>query len=210
MTTSKHFFTSLLVVFCLVGCTERSMTKKEVAYIDAFHGETVDTESIIFARGLRWGVRNVLKDIRSNPEMLKSIQENNIDLKDVKSSLLTTAAVVVGNKVYFRSDIYLDDFGDSPFETDRALVGHEVTHVWQWQNRQETGYNLFKVVSEHIKYKDPYYYDIIPGQKYGEYRFEQQAEMVEDYLLLRLTDPHGNKTKKLANVLSPAFPNAVK
>ena len=40
------------------------------------------------------------------------------------------------------------------------LFAHEMTHVWQWQNRQATGYSPLRAAREHDFKADPYLYDI--------------------------------------------------
>lgn len=80
---------------------------------------------------------------------------------------------------------YSDDFSKSPAE-DQAALMHELTHVWQIQNNTM---NLkMALVKETIKAKFNYaatsQYRLVPGKDFNGYGFEQQAGIIEDYILL--------------------------
>ncbi len=59
-----------------------------------------------------------------------------------------------------------------------ALLAHELTHVWQYQHGVLSA--LRYVLSGDWRYA----YTLIPGRHFLDYGFEQQASMVEDYVLL--------------------------
>jgi hypothetical protein len=65
--------------------------------------------------------------------------------------------------MHVRPEYHLPDYV-APREGRRSLAAamffaHEMTHVWQWQNRAVTGYHPFRAFSEHVRIEDPYLFD---------------------------------------------------
>jgi len=75
-----------------------------------------------------------------------------------------------------------------------ALLAHELTHVWQYQHGVLSA--LRYVLSGDWRYV----YRLTPGRHFLDYGFEQQASMVEDYVLLTQGKParHGIGVKAAA------------
>lgn len=75
-----------------------------------------------------------------------------------------------------------------------ALLAHELTHVWQYQKGALTA--LRYVLAGDWRYA----YTLIPGRRFLDYGFEQQASMVEDYVLLTRGKParHGRGVDAVA------------
>lgn len=97
-------------------------------------------------------------------------------------------ATVLGNKMYFHSDIYADDFSKTIYADDRMLLMHELTHVWQYQNRELNGGNLpytwILGANEHAKHgKEVYSYPQLRGDEcFDRFRFEQQGAIMQAYV----------------------------
>ena len=79
---------------------------------------------------------------------------------------------------------------------------HELTHVWQWQNRARTGYTPLRVGAEHTRSADPYLFDTDANARFLDYGYEQQASLVEEYLCCQVLDPEGARTGRLHALLS--------
>ncbi|NKB26055.1 MAG: hypothetical protein GKR99_00160 [Rhodobacteraceae bacterium] len=94
---------------------------------------------------------------------------------------------------------------DAPPDTRAILMAHEATHVWQWQNRDITGYSPFAAVMENIRARDPYSYELEAGKPFLDYGFEQQARIVGDFVCHSAADPNSAKTKALGALLKPVF-----
>lgn len=96
--------------------------------------------------------------------------------------LAQSRALTIGNDIFF--NYYLPDY--SLRDDDRALLAHEVMHVWQSQNRAISRYSLAKVLWERIKCgRDGVYsYNLVPPRPMLTYRFEQQGAIVQDYALI--------------------------
>ncbi|WP_367181340.1 hypothetical protein [uncultured Roseovarius sp.] len=119
-------------------------------------------------------------------------------------------AMVVHNKVFYARDWYLEDYLENyPQELNlltAMLFAHEVTHVWQWQNRATTGYSPIRAAREHQGGADPYLYDINTKTDFLDYAYEQQASIVEEYVCCATLDPNAARTKRLEALLKGAFP----
>ena len=86
-----------------------------------------------------------------------------------------------------------------------ALVfAHELTHVWQWQNRARTGYSAGRAISESLALADPYFAP--PGETdFFAYGFEQQAAFVEDFICFTAANPDHPRRAELRAILAPVI-----
>lgn len=120
-----------------------------------------------------------------------------------------TAAFVTFNRINMADELYRDDYlPDHPKRISlpaAMLIGHELTHVWQWQNRDRTGYHPLKAAAEHRPGTDPYLLDLTAGD-FLSHGFEQQGAIVEEYVCCRALDPQGARTQRLHQMLSATFP----
>lgn len=119
------------------------------------------------------------------------------------------AAVVLFESGLFRLDLYREDFLEGYPQTlplpEAMLFAHEMTHVWQWQNRDLTGYHPLRAASEHKPGADPYLFEVDPNRTFLDYSDEQQASIVEEFVCCRSLDPEGERTQRLYDMLSPIF-----
>ena len=86
------------------------------------------------------------------------------------------------------------------------LFAHEITHVWQWQNRATTGYSPLRAAREHEGGADPYLYDINTKAGFLDYGYEQQASIVEEFVCCAALDPTGSRTQRLEALISETMP----
>jgi hypothetical protein len=77
-----------------------------------------------------------------------------------------------------RSSAYCDDFSTQPLHRQGLLI-HELTHIWQTQQRGE----WYLVLHRHPWCR--YDYSLKPGWRLVRYGIEQQAEIVRHAFLLR-------------------------
>jgi hypothetical protein len=110
---------------------------------------------------------------RKGPSLATSILYPAVRI--VETSLIA-APTTLGNNIRISPRYSLDD----------ATLIHELTHIWQFQNRG-TGY-----VSDSLSHQlagilgsgdrnAAYAYAIVPGMAFDRYTAEQQAMIVEDY-----------------------------
>lgn len=119
------------------------------------------------------------------------------------------AGVVLGNTVHLRPGIHRPDFtrdADGALTLGAAMfLAHELTHIWQGQNRAVTGYSPWRVGAEHRPGMDPYLFDPAANPAFLDFGFEQQASLVEEYVCCVALDPDGARTDRLRSLLTPHF-----
>lgn len=123
-----------------------------------------------------------------------------------------TAGVVLGNRINIRGGLMRPDFAqtaEGAMNLGAAMfLAHELTHVWQAQNRALTGYSLWRAGLEHRPGQDPYLFDDRTAPRFLDYAYEQQASLVEEYVCCQALDPGGARTARLrallAQVMEPA------
>jgi len=73
------------------------------------------------------------------------------------------AAFVLGNTVFIKREYYTADtfpnWPESFLVPQGFLMAHELTHVWQWQNRATTHYSPLRPLAEATRKADPYFWD---------------------------------------------------
>ena len=118
-----------------------------------------------------------------------------------------TAGMVLFQRVMVAPDYYLEDYlagyPDRINLIAAMYFAHEMTHVWQWQNRDVTGYHPLRAAAEQWVSDDPYLFDPNEERTLLDYGFEQQASLVSEYVCCRMLDPGGARTARLERILSP-------
>lgn len=117
-----------------------------------------------------------------------------------------TAGVVLGNRINIRGGLMRADFAQAPDGSMNLaaamFLAHELTHVWQAQNRAVTGYSLWRAGLEHQPGRDPYLFDGAAEARFLDYGYEQQASLVEEYVCCAALDPEGERTGRLRALLA--------
>ncbi|WP_040615318.1 hypothetical protein [Oceanicola granulosus] len=121
-----------------------------------------------------------------------------------------TAGITLFDHVVTNPDWYLADYlADWPERLNLVAAmffAHELTHVWQWQNREVTGYSLGRVAREHQTIEDPYLFDSDATPDFLAYGYEQQAALVEEYICCATLAPDAARTDRLRALLGQAMP----
>ena len=111
------------------------------------------------------------------------------------------------NRIHFETGLYSSDMvteWPDRLRIPQALVfAHEMVHVWQWQNREVTGYSPGRAVAESINLADPYFSE--GSGTFFSFGFEQQAAIFEDYLCFAFANPDHPRRQELREVLAPVF-----
>lgn len=197
----------LLVLVLLAGCG-RPLTDNERAYLATIHGSSLDMDKV----RLHDGAPTRAVTFRRKPRPRTTCRE--LILPPATDAIVTSkpAAVALYNTVLFDKDWYIDDY--LPDYPDRInliaamLLAHEITHIWQWQNRATTGYSPLRAASEHGNKTDPYLFDIRANPKFGEFGFEQQGSIVEEFVCCRALAPQAPRTKRLHALIGQVMPVA--
>ncbi|MGJ8616107.1 MAG: hypothetical protein ACSHWS_04640 [Sulfitobacter sp.] len=198
---------ALLILLLLASCG-RPLTDNERAYIQSIHGDSLNLDRV----RLHDGAPTKAVTFRRKPRPRTTCRE--LILPPAEEAIVTTkpAAVALWNTVLFDKDWYLDDYlPDYPDKIGliaAMLLSHELTHVWQWQNRKTTGYSPLRAASEHGGGVDPYLFDINTNTKFGDFGYEQQGSIVEEFVCCRALAPQAPRTKRLHKLISGAMPVA--
>lgn len=178
-----------------------------MAFSDSVMGSALNTSSVRIVNGAVVG----LLSATYNPRPRTTCRER---LRPPRTEPVRGyfAAFVLGQTVYYSRRTWQEDFlSDYPAEMElreAMRLAHELTHVWQWQNREVTGYHPFKAAREHIERDDPYLIEIDENRPFLDYSYEQQGILVEEFVCCRALDPDGLRTEQLSRVIAQVFPEA--
>lgn len=197
---------ALFALLILTACG-RPLTPAETAYLQAIHGDQVDRGKVRLIDGNPVG--SVTYKIPARPRT--TCQERIWPpVTESKEITVSPAATVLFDTILIRDDIYREDFLKGWPEQvdliDAMLLAHEVTHVWQWQNRKLTGYTPLKAVREHTISRDPYLFDTEETRDFLAFGYEQQGSIVEEYVCCRLLDPQAPRTGRLRGMIGKYLP----
>ena len=199
-----------LTISCalLLSSCGRTLTEAEIAFSDTIHGDELDVSKVRLIHGAPTRAVTFTRPVRPRVTCRENI------FPPSKSETVTgkPAAVALWNRVLFDRDWYLDDYlPEYPDEIGliaAMLLAHELTHVWQWQNREKTGYSPLKAAREHQRSADPYLFDTSNDAGFLDYGYEQQGSIVEEFVCCRALDPTGARTERLHDLISQAMPVA--
>ncbi|MFG6541174.1 hypothetical protein ACGYJ7_09140, partial [Sulfitobacter sp. M22298] len=125
---------ALLLCLLLTACG-RPLTDNERAYLATIHGPTLNYDRV----RLHDGAPTRAVTFRRKPRPRTTCRERILPPQVGETVTSKPAAVALFNHVLFDKDWYLEDY--LPDHPDRIgliaamLLAHEITHVWQWQNR---------------------------------------------------------------------------
>lgn len=198
-----------IVCLALAACASRPLTPAELAFTDTIMGPDLAVEEIRLVKGAVVGVLPVTVKPRPQttcreklfPPLTEPIQGQ-------------FPAFARRETVYYSRPFWSRDFlGGYPetIDLDQAMrLAHELTHVWQWQERKRNGYSPFAAAWEHVGPGDPYLIDIDENLKFTDYAWEQQGSIVEEFVCCRALDPDGARTEKLTTLVAQVFPAAAR
>lgn len=196
-----------LVLLLLLASCGRPLTDNEQAFAHTLTGDTLNFASVRLHDGAP--SRAVTMTRKARPRT--TCRERILPPEKVGEVITTKpAAIAAFNTVLFDKDWYLDDYlPDYPDKVSliaAMIFSHELTHVWQWQNRATTGYNPLRAALEHGGMADPYLFDLQAEPKFNDFAFEQQGAIVEEFVCCRALAPEASRTKRLHALISQAMP----
>jgi hypothetical protein len=201
--------TALILLLIFLAACGRPLTETERAFAFGLHGETLDYSTVRLHDGAP--VRAVTFERKPRPRTTCREQIFPPLAPDITSITTKPAAVAVYNTVLFDKDWYLDDYlPDYPNRVGLVaamLFAHELTHVWQWQNRKLTGYSPLRAALEHQFSDDPYLFEV-DDRTFLDFGYEQQGSIVEELVCCRALQPAGARTQRLHRLVSQVMPVA--
>ena len=151
-------------------------------------------------RYLTSGERRLLYSIFGDQLDYFKIRVNNHVIKDY-------LGVSVHGTISFSPKSYdaISDFSQANVSVeDKSWLVHEATHVWQEQKLKD--YHPGKAIGEQVKYgEEANDYIPDPNLKLSDYRYEQQAKIVQDYYLML----NKGKVRENKNPANPRGPRVV-
>lgn len=193
----------LILCLCLLlAACGRPLTPAETDLAQRMFGDSLDTGQVrLYANGFI-GMR--ARDIPVRPRT--TCRERILPPSTGETDRVRGAGLVLFRTVNIRPDVLRPDFarradGAMPLGAAMFLL-HELTHVWQWQNRDRTGYSPLRVGAEHARADDPYLFDGDRHARFLDYGYEQQASLVEELLCCQALDPGGARTARLRDLVS--------
>ncbi|MDA5556138.1 hypothetical protein [Shimia sp. MMG029] len=194
-----------LLSLTLISCS-RPLTETEAAFARYVHGAGLDTARVRITRDVPLGVATF--EYKKRPRLACRERIN----PEPKEEVITAspAGVVLFNRLFttegWSVPNYVPDYPEKLHMSAALFFAHEMTHIWQWQNREITGYSPRRAASEHKRGVDPYQFETASAETFLDYGYEQQAAVVEEYLCCAILDPEAPRTTRLRALLDDHFP----
>ncbi|WP_146586813.1 hypothetical protein [Puniceibacterium confluentis] len=196
----------LLLLFLVLAACGRPLTPLERSYVHALQGDQTDTGRVRLIDGHPGAAITFKRPVRPRLTCSERIWPPSRG----ETVTVQPGGMVLFNHMLLRDDLYREDFlSRYPEEIDLAdamLLAHEMTHVWQWQNRARTGYSPLKAASEHSNNPDPYLFAEDTTVRFLDHGYEQQGAIVEEYVCCALLDADAPRTERLHNLIAAAMP----
>jgi len=199
----------LLILLCLtltLAACGRPLTQAEAAYMAALQGDTFDPAPVRITANPFIG----LITLRYPARPQTTCRERVSPPPDTAIVEGRVAGMVLFNTLHVREDVLVPDYAQMPDGRHHLYAAmffaHEMTHIWQWQNRALTGYHPWRAAQEHARIEDPYLFDPDATQPFLDYGYEAQASLVEEYVCCRAVDPRGARTARLERLIGEVMP----
>lgn len=192
---------ALLLILLLAACG-RPLTGHEADLAARLFGETLDVAPVRLYRNGLVGLTE--RRFASRPRT--TCRERLLPPPEGPFESGRIAGVALGNTLHIRPPVHRDDFARRPDGgmtlATAMFLAHELTHVWQWQNRERTGFTPLRAASERGFGADPYLFEADQHPRFLDFAYEQQASVVEEYVCCATLDPDGARTARLRTLLS--------
>ncbi len=196
---------AVVLLFLLAACG-RPLTVEERNFLDKIHGPGLDTSKVRLIDHAP--LRAYTLRIPKRPRL--SCQERILPEPTTDIVSGAPAAVALFNSIWLNHSYalpnYMKGYPEQLYLLEAMFLAHEMTHVWQWQNRNKTGYHPLKAAREHQATADPYLYDLTTDKEFLDFGYEQQGAIVEEYVCCTALAPDAARTERLRKMLSKVFP----
>lgn len=197
----------LILPVLLTACATRTLTENELAFADTVLGPAIDTEKVRIVKGAVVGLIPVTVQPRDRMGCREHLYPPITEPFEA-----TYPAFARQNALYYTRQFWSEDFlaaYPEALDLDDAMrLAHELTHIWQWQNRRELGYRGVLAAFEHVQSEDPYQVEIDESRAFTDYGWEQQGAIIEEFVCCRVIDPEGKRTERLTELVRQVFPAA--
>lgn len=195
--------------FFLLGACSRALTPSEEQFANDLFGPALDTSKVRIAQGL--GISPLYQTVPAAEAMIvQGTDKACIRTPSPTRSANPPQAFAYKNRLHFGTGLYSSDMALVWPEYLRfphaIILAHELTHAWQWQNREKTGYTPFRAVQESWLKIDPYFSTLDEAPTFLLFGYEQQAAIVEDYVCFAVANPTHPRRYELRELLDPVLP----
>ena len=198
----------LIIGFCLVAACSRPLTPNEVRFAEDVFGDGLETRAVRVSRG--FGGLPAPREVEGELQVFRTHPKACLRVPQPRSERPPPRAFALYNRMHFFDELYSGDMAlpwPYALRFPNALIfAHELTHVWQWQNREITGYSPWSAAAESWTAGDPYFSNPEDRPVFLSFGYEQQAAMVEDFLCFLFANPDHPKRKEIQALLAPVFP----
>lgn len=195
-------FSGFVAVFLLLVACSRPLTSSETAFAQSLFGPTLNTEKVRILSLPYWA-----KDA-GEPRIMRGTERACVRTPQPRGAQ-PPQAFALGSSMHFSGPLQARDMTlawPKALRFPQGLIfAHELTHVWQWQNRAWTGYTPFRAVAENIALPDPYFSETGEAPVFFAFGYEQQAAIVEDYVCFAVANPTHPRRGELRALLAPVF-----
>ncbi len=196
------------LIFLLAACS-RPLTEAENQFATDLFGDTLNVENVRVAQGL--GLTPPPKTIPTSVKKLRGTDQACVRTPQPRGAQ-PAQAFALRNGVFFGTALYSSDMAltwPRGLRFPQALIfAHEVTHVWQWQNRATTRYSPWRAIRESLRLADPYFSASGEAPAFFQFGFEQQAAIIEDFVCFTVANPNHPRRRELRALLAPILPVA--
>jgi len=194
----------LLLILGLTACG-RPLSEGELRFANSFHGAGLDATKIRIrsAPSLKLYSATYPAPPRTTcaQKLLPAPEGPTVSGSPAATVLFNTINV---NTDYNASD-YLPAYPDAALLLASMFLAHEFVHVWQWQNRELTGYHPLKAAREHQTLPDPYLFELSETPEFLDFGYEQQGAIASEYVCCAVLAPKSPRTTRLERLMSPYF-----
>lgn len=198
-----------LCLFLLVAACSRPLTPTEEQFANDLFGPSLDTSKVRVAQGL--GVTPLYRTVpKAQAMVVQGTDKACVRTPQPTRSTNPPQAFAYKNRLHFDTGLYSSDLALVWPEFLRfphaIILAHELTHAWQWQNREMTGYTPWRAVQESWQMVDPYFSTAEDAPTFLLFGYEQQAAIVEDYVCFAVANPNHPRRYELREILDPVLP----
>lgn len=198
-----------LALALLLAACARPLTEAESRFAEDIFGESIDTSKVSISVGL--GIGPAYETVPTSVRVLRGTERACVRTPQPAGSQ-PPQAFAFRNRMHFDAVLYSGDMARPWPEGMRfpnaLILAHELTHVWQWQNRDRTGYTPWRAMRESWRFADPYFSAAEDAPVFLSFGYEQQAAMVEDFVCFTVANPTHPRRQELRALLEPVLPVA--
>ena len=196
-----------LLIWLLLAACSRPLTDAEERFAQDLFGTELDTTPVTISQGA--GLVPQMKTVPASLTVMSGTERACVRTPQPRGSQ-PPHAFALWNRMHFNSAVYSSDMAlgwPKGLRFPNAIIlAHELTHVWQWQNRAVTGYTPARAVAESWRLADPYFSTSGDAPIFYAFGYEQQAAIVEDFVCFTVANPNHPRRAELREILEPVLP----